>query len=797
MGIFSILVAVSIGAMAIVSINKNSKNNEIESIVNEINVFQMENIAIDAEYQYYLEQDYLERIFHNLEAMTQKVGLLKNKTSEKYKTDIDKLLNSLAAGEANYKEFSELAKTRSFHQETGMYAQYSKAGDALSESFSALIDKGDWLELKWIDAHMWTSGEHVFINGKEYVKLVYEGPIPEKVKRDFITFRIGGTLTYNKNCYITDVKLINKSDTVNIDLSSVDNLSGTGLAYIDSEITTFDEKPSIRVGCNFNAANECWEEFAAQISVKEYECQSYSDIMYTLYLEPGNQKYDYKYGGSYLGVYSFDNSLEQLKQYVSEYSKCVVEGKDTSEIYGQIEMLFTNIEKNIPLYTENEKLVKDSLNKLHAIKEILSQMKELDDRMLVLKADNIQLNNVLTDLCSSVKNIASEEAETVKSAVQNVSILMIIVSSVILVGMTALISISINKNVTIFRDTLSKITQGFISLRIMEDGKDEFSQFGKSLNMFLDKLQDSINHLQKISTKLAASGSELENEANRTKGAAETISSALNEVTRGAGSQAEDISSSSMQISNMQENMLQITDSVNHLSEASKDVEEKGTQATKIIGELSRSSDISTNAFKKIAEQIYKTDGSVIKIQEIIHLIADIADRTNLLSLNASIEAARAGDVGKGFTVVASEIQKLAEQINSSAKIIDETILLLSEESHQTVQAINEVTNITANQKDKLNETKTKFHTVEKGILSVADEMKTVLQQADVCGRTGGQVVKLMTNLSTIAEENVAITHQTSDSMDELNDATVSLAKTALELKHLSLEVNENLNYFQ
>lgn len=549
MGIFSILAAVSIGAMAIVSINRNSKNNEIESIVNEINVFQMENIAIDAEYQYYLEQDYLEHIFHNLEEMIQKVVLLKNKTSEKYKTDIDKLLNSLAASEANYKEFSELAKTRSFHKETGMYTQYLKAGDALSESFSALINKGDWLELKWIDAHMWASGEHVL--------------------------------------------------------------------------------------------------------------------------------------------------------------------------------------------------------------------------------------------------------ETVKAAVQNVSILMIIVSSVILVGMTAFISISINKNVTIFRATLSKITQGFISLRIMEDGKDEFSQFGKSLNMFLDKLQDSISHLQKISTKLAASGSELENEANRTKGAAETISSALNEVTRGAGSQAKDIFSSSMQISNMQENMLQVTDSVNHLSAASKDVEEKGTQATKIIGELSKSSDISTNAFKKMAEQIYKTDGSVIKIQEIIHLIADIADRTNLLSLNASIEAARAGDVGKGFTVVASEIQKLAEQINFSAKIIDETILSLSEESHQTVQAINEVTNITISQKDKLNETRTKFHIVEKGILSVADEMKTVLQKADVCGKTGGHVVKLMTNLSTIAEENVAITHQTSDSMDELNDATVSLAKTALELKHLSLEVNENLNYFQ
>lgn len=797
MGVFSILVAVSIGTIAVVSINKNSKNNEIESIVNEINVFQMENIALDAEYQYYLDQSYLERIFHNLEEMTEKVNLLKNRTSEKYKEDIDKLLDSLAASEANYKEFSELAKTRSFQKEAGMYAQYLEAGDVLSESFSALIDKGDWLEIKWIDKHMWTGSKRVFVDGKEYVKLVYKGPIPEKVKRDFIAFRVGGTLTYNKNCYITDIKFVNKSDAADIDLLKTDTLSGSGLAYVDSEITTFDEKPAIRVGCNFNAANECWEEFAAQISVKDYECQNYSDIVYTLYLELTNGDYDYKYGGSYSGVYGFDSNLELLEQYVTEYSKQIVEGKNASENYQQIETLLAEMEKKIPLYTTNEELAKDSLKKLSAKKEILSQMKELDDRMLVLKTDNTQLNNMLTDLCSSVKNIASEEAEDVKTTVQSASILMIIISAIILVGMTAFISISINKNVIIFRDTLSKITQGFISLRIREDGKDEFSQFGKSLNAFLNKLEHSISHLQEISTKLAASGSELENEANRTKGAAETISSALDEVTKGAGSQAEDISSSSMQVSNMQANMLQITDSVNHLSVTSKDVEEKGAQATKIIGELSKSSDITTNAFKKIAEQIYKTDESVIKIQEIIHLIADIADRTNLLSLNASIEAARAGDVGKGFAVVASEIQKLAEQINSSAKIIDETILSLSEESHQTVQAINEVTNITGNQKDKLDETRTKFHTVENGILSVADEMKTVLRQADICEKTGGHVAELMTSLSAIAEENVAITHQTSDSMNELNDATISLAKTALELKHLSLEVNENLNYFQ
>ncbi len=223
---------------------------------------------------------------------------------------------------------------------------------------------------------------------------------------------------------------------------------------------------------------------------------------------------------------------------------------------------------------------------------------------------------------------------------------------------------------------------------------------------------------------------------------------------------------------------------------------ERGTEVTKIVQELSHASDRTSDAFVKISDQIHKTNASVVKIQEVVNLIAEIASQTNLLSLNASIEAARAGEAGRGFAVVASEIQKLAEQTNSSAKIIDDIILSLSKESLQTVQSINEVTNIVLSQKKQLDETKEKFGIVEEGIKSTTDNMNTVLEQAVVCGNAGSQVVNLMTNLSAIAEENAATTEQTNTSMNELNDATASLARTAMELKKLSIAVTDNLNYF-
>ena len=384
----------------------------------------------------------------------------------------------------------------------------------------------------------------------------------------------------------------------------------------------------------------------------------------------------------------------------------------------------------------------------------------------------------------------------ITASTQKLSIIVIVTASIILVATTMLIGSSIDKNVLHFKTALGKITQGKISVRIKADGRDEFSQFGKSLNLFLDKLEGSIYHLQQIAAHLAEAGDKLEDKANRTKGAAEIVSAALEDIAKGAVTQADDVSVSSQQVSNMRKNMMQISESVSDLSITSKGMSEKGTEAAKIVKELGNTSDKTTEAFIKISEQIHKTNSSVVKIQEVVNLIAQIASQTNLLSLNASIEAARAGSAGKGFAVVASEIQKLAEQTNSSAKIIDEIILLLSDESQKTVQSINEVTDMIMSQKKKLDDTKIKFNVVEEGIISTNGGMQVVLEQADICGKAGAHVVDLMTNLSAIAEENAATTQQTNASMNELNDATASLAATALELQKLSKSVEEDLNYF-
>lgn len=796
MGIFSILAAVCIGVLGINSLNRNSSNSEIGSLVNEIDVLQAKNLALEAQYQYYIDQKYLDNILGNLEQMVSNVERLRDMTGASYSEDTEKMLAGLMQIQSNYSDIREWSGTRGFDGISGLYGQYFEANSALSESFSVLVDKPEWLEIKWIDARMWSSGERVEVNGREYVKLAYTGPVPNGVRRNSLIFRIGGTLTYQGDCYITDIRFTKGADQAEIDLNAIESVKGSNVAYVDSEVTTFDARPAIRVGCSFTAANEAWEEFAVEIPVSEYDPQNYSTIEYTMYLEPNDMAYEYKYGGAYSGAYGYSGSLEQLDKDVDTYSRLVVEGKDVAEVYTGIEQLIAEMETNIPLYTTDSGLAGDSMAKLGAKKEILAQMKAMDDQILALKAENAALNAELTNLCETIKDMALTDMAQVKSMVERLSVIVLVAASMILVGMTVLIGMGIDRSVTSFKNALDKIAQGSIFVRIRADKNDEFSQFGRNLNGFLDKLEGSIRQLQGISTNLAETGSELESKANRTKGASEVVSTALEEIAQGAATQAGDISDSSQQVSRMQENMYQITASVGSLTDTSREMSEKGAEAAMIVQELSSTSDQTTDAFIKISEQIHKTNASVVKIQEVVNLIAEVASQTNLLSLNASIEAARAGEAGRGFAVVASEIQKLAEQTNSSAKVIDDIILTLSKESQETVLSINEVTDMIMNQKTKLDETRMKFGVVEEGICAAATGMKTVQEQADVCGRSGEHVVSLMTNLSAIAEENAATTEQTNASMNDLNDATASLARTAEELKKLSVAVEENLNYF-
>ena len=792
MGVLAIASSVVIGGVGIISINRIVNNGETETLINSIIKLQTEDKANDALYQYYTDRQYLDDIQVNQQQMLENVDKV---TNPEYRDIVAKIRSGVETTKSNYDTIVKLHNERGYDKETGKYSEFSSTNDQLNESFEALINTNDWVEFSWIDANL-GDGELVEIDGKQYYKLIYDRELPVVGKRLDIVPRLGGTLTYKTSFYLTNLKFTGGSGNVDVDLTSLESVDGSGDGLAGCSLTTFNGVPAIKVDGKFDAANSTWEETQVNIPIDQYDNQEHISFYYEMYLENTGDVFEYKYGGALKGRYDFYANSERLVKLVEEYSRLVVEGKDVADIREQIQAILDDIELNIPKFSTSKEATEDSLAKFKAMRSAYDSMVALDDSMLELKTANAAANAIIEEECISLDNAVVQSTQSVKNSALLIMIVSLLASAVVLLFITIVISRSIDSNVKSFRKSLDKIAQGRIGIRVKQNRKDEFSQFGESINKFLDTLQHIIVELQNMSNVLSDKGIELEDKANKTQSATENISSALSDISHGATAQAGDIEDSSQQIIGMCDNISNIIKSVGQLSETSEQMNRNSSEASNIVKELADTSDMTSAAFDKIAAQIIKTNESVVKIQEAVDLIASIASQTNLLSLNASIEAARAGEAGRGFAVVASEIQKLAEQTNTSAGIIDTIIVTLSQESEETVRSINDVTTMIQDQKQKLEETQDKFKAVNEGIKSTDREMNGVLSQADDCSKAGEHAVDLMTNLSAIAEENAASTEQTSASMAELDSGTSSLADTARELKRLSDSLNESLNYF-
>lgn len=326
---------------------------------------------------------------------------------------------------------------------------------------------------------------------------------------------------------------------------------------------------------------------------------------------------------------------------------------------------------------------------------------------------------------------------------------------------------------------------------------DELGLMGKGVENLIEELNTTIGNIKEISENVLSSGDNLEAMASQTSQTSCDISSAVEDISKGAVSQAEDVETATGEVANMGELIEQITENIGSLTQSSTVMQSAGEESSKIMHELSSSNDLTVAAVDKIARNVEETDISVSQITEAVNLITDIASQTKLLSLNASIEAARAGEAGKGFAVVATEIQQLSEQSNSSAQKITDIVTKLSSDSQTSMEVMKEVKARLDEQQDKLNETKKKFEEVITGIVNARESTEIINKQAENCDNARRTLVDIVQNLSAISEENAASAEETTASMVELNSTINILANSSKDLKDLAVSLEKNISFFQ
>lgn len=327
--------------------------------------------------------------------------------------------------------------------------------------------------------------------------------------------------------------------------------------------------------------------------------------------------------------------------------------------------------------------------------------------------------------------------------------------------------------------------------------KDEFGDIVRSANGLKEKLSEVISATLELSDEVTKSGESLSTSAKTASNVSSQVAEAVGDISKGAVSQAESVETSASSTTEMGDSIDDIHVSVEDLSNATTMMLNAAKRTVEALDGLMEQNKTVMVSMLDIDAQIKSTNNAIKKIAEASHSITEISSQTNLLSLNASIEAARAGQYGKGFGVVANEIGLLAQQSNTAAESINGIVSELIDDSTKSMEIIEKLNEGFTKQNAQLNDTKSDMDGVVTNVNNVELNAQTISDKVQILRSSKSQLIDLIAELSAISQQNAASTEETNASMEELNSTFAVISNSASELKDLADSLNQKMNFFQ
>lgn len=327
--------------------------------------------------------------------------------------------------------------------------------------------------------------------------------------------------------------------------------------------------------------------------------------------------------------------------------------------------------------------------------------------------------------------------------------------------------------------------------------KDEIGELSRVTITLRDTMRSTIKEITDDAKALLEASQLLGTAADNTNGTMKDVRTAVSQVVDNSQLQAENSQSTSEQMKIMGDNITETSNEAELLSSNAASMQLSSEKASKTLLSLRQINEDVKKIIGEVQEQTNRTNESVKKIQAATTFINSIAEDTGLLSLNASIEAARAGDSGRGFAVVAEQIKNLSEQSNESSKEIEATAEVLRADSEKAVQAMQQMQEIIASQSESMQETQ---QVVAEVIEEIASSMKSIAQIKESSGRLEGarnEVLQAVEHLSEISAENLDSTKSTYEQTEIVADTFKQVYNSADELKTIADKLVKSIEYFK
>ncbi len=326
---------------------------------------------------------------------------------------------------------------------------------------------------------------------------------------------------------------------------------------------------------------------------------------------------------------------------------------------------------------------------------------------------------------------------------------------------------------------------------------DELGIIASGVGELEDRLQDIISRSVGAANDLDKQAKELAESSSQASLASDQVTEAINGISKGAVAQAESVESAVADTDDIGRNIENINGDVQEMDRYAEEMKEACDKAMDALDKLIEHSEEVTRSVKDIGDTITSTNESAKTISEFTQAITDIATQTNLLSLNASIEAARAGDAGRGFAVVADEIRKLADQSSESAEKIKSIVEKLLADSASSVNVLEKLNESFGVQAAQLDSTKNNMEVMNGNVAYVKDTSAHITGRISSLNDSKNGLTGVINDLSAVSEENAASTEETNASMEELNATFTLINDAAVKLQTLSEDLAGTMNYFK